>query len=169
MMKHVILMRHAKAQAQSSSGEDFDRELTQRGELEAITVAQALKSYGLKPDLALVSSAKRTLGTFDQVKSVMGDIKAHISDDLYNADASSLGAIIQAHEEDCHCLLLIAHNPGVQYLVGEYLNQGAAGFDIIAKINSGFPTAAACVFAVDVAGRLVYDGLYLAKETMSKL
>lgn len=159
-MKQLIIMRHAKAEKDSPSGEDFDRRLTPVGRDEARGVALMLRDYGIKPDFALVSGAARTRGTFEQVLMVLGDIPVKYSKDYYNAGAEALRQAIEAHENDGACLLLIGHNPGVQLLVGDYLFEGAAGAEIIDKVRGGFPTAAAAVFEVDAAGRPVYDGLY---------
>ncbi|CAM3115907.1 SixA phosphatase family protein [Asticcacaulis taihuensis] len=162
-MKHLIIMRHGKAEKDAESGEDFDRTLADRGQAEAKSVAEALKAYGLKPDFALVSSAARTRGTFEAVKAVMGDIPALVSKDFYNAGSEALRRAIEAHEDDGQCVLVVGHNPGVQYLVAEYLFEGAAGPEITDKVRGNYPTATAAVFEVDAAGRPIYDGLYLAK------
>ena len=162
-MKQLIIMRHAKAEKDAESSEDFDRVLADRGRQEAKSVAEALKAYGVKPDFALVSSAARTQGTFEEVRAVLGDIPALVSKDFYNAGSDTLRRAIEAHEDDGQCLLVVGHNPGVQYLVAEYLFEGAAGSEITDKVRGNYPTAAATVFYVDAAGRPIYDGLYLAK------
>ncbi|ESQ74399.1 histidine phosphatase family protein [Asticcacaulis sp. AC402] len=162
-MKHLIIMRHAKAEKDAPSGEDFDRRLTGRGREEAASVAAALKSYGLKPDFALVSAAARTRDTFAQVEGVFGTIAALVSRDVYNAGPDALRRAVETHEGDGDCLLLVGHNPGVQALVADYLFEGAAGAEIIEKVRGGYPTATATVFEVDAAGRAIYDGIYLAR------
>ncbi len=163
-MKQLILMRHGKAEKDAPSGEDFDRRLVERGQEEARQVAKALKDYGLKPDFALVSAASRTNETFEQVVSVIGDIPALVSKDFYNADANTLRRFIEKHENDGQCVLVVAHNPGVQFLAADYLFEGAAGQTIIDKVRGNYPTATAAVFEVDVAGRPTYDGLYVPKD-----
>ena len=162
-MKQLIIMRHGKAEKDAESGEDFDRVLADRGKEEAKSVAEALKAYGLKPDFALVSSSARTQGTFDAVKIVLGDIPALVSKDFYNAGSEALRHAIEAHENDGQCILVVGHNPGVQYLVADYLFEGAAGPEITDKVRGNYPTATATVFEIDAAGRPIYDGLYLAK------
>ena len=162
-MKHLIIMRHAKAEKDAPSGEDFDRRLTVRGRDEAASVATAMKAYGIKPDFALVSAAARTRETFARAESVLGAIPAEVSKDLYNAGADALRRMIEAHEDAGACLLLVAHNPGVQVLVADYLAEGAAGAEIIGQVRGSYPTATATVFEIDAAGRPIYDGIYLAK------
>jgi phosphohistidine phosphatase len=161
-VKQLIIMRHGKAEKDADSGEDFDRVLADRGREEAQSVAEALKTYGLKPDFALVSSSARTQGTFAAVKAVLGDIPALVSKDFYNAGSDVLRRAIEAHEDIGQCILVVAHNPGVQYLVAEYLFEGAAGPEITDKVRGNYPTATAAVFEIDAAGRPIYDGLYLA-------
>ena len=163
-MKHLILMRHAKAEKDAPSGEDYDRPLAERGLEEATSVAQALKAYGLKPDFAIVSPAARTRQTFEQVCGVFGDIACVTDKAFYNAGAQALRAAVEAHEEAGTCVLVVAHNPGIQYLAAEYMFEGAASMAAIDKVRGGFPTATAAVFEVDAAGRPLYDGLYLAKD-----
>ncbi|MGA9657524.1 MAG: histidine phosphatase family protein [Asticcacaulis sp.] len=163
-MKQLILMRHAKAEKSAESGEDFDRDLEPRGREEAQAVARALKAYGLKPDFALVSAAARTQATFAEVCQILGEIPALVLEDMYNADSLALRRLIETHENDGQCVLLVAHNPGVQYLAAEYLFEGAAGADVTDRVRSGYPTATATVFEIDAAGRPIYDGLYLAKD-----
>ncbi len=163
-MKQLILMRHAKAEKDAESGEDFDRVLAKRGREEARSVAESLKAYGIKPDFALVSEAARTRGTFAEVEAVLGSIRAEITKDAYNASADALRRMIEAREDEGRCVLVIAHNPGIQVLAAEYLFEGAAGQDAIDAVRSGYPTATATVFEVDVAGRPTYDGIYLAKD-----
>ncbi len=162
-MKQLIIMRHAKAEKDSPSGEDFDRRLTPVGRDEARKVAIMLRNYGIKPDFALVSASARTRGTFEQVTMVHGDVPALVSKDYYNAGAEALRQAIEAHEDDGACILVIGHNPGIQVLVGNYLAEGAAGPDILARVGAGYATATATVFEVDAAGRPVYDGLYAVK------
>ncbi len=164
MIKHLILMRHAKAEKDAPSGEDFDRPLAGRGLEEATSVAEAMKAYGLKPDFAIVSPAQRTRQTFEQVCAVFGDIPSVMDKAFYNAGAQALRSAIEGHEEAGACLLVVAHNPGIQYLAADYMFEGAASASAIEKVRGGFPTATAAVFEVDAAGRPLYDGLYLAKD-----
>ncbi len=159
-MKQLILMRHAKAEAKAPSGDDFDRSLEARGREEALTVARAFQDDGLKPDLALVSSAARTTQTFRQVESVLGDIKVQFLDELYNAEVGVIRRVIEAHEEEAECLLVIGHNPGIQYLSVDYMIGSGASMSALDKVKNGFSTATAVIFEVDVAGRPVYDGVH---------
>jgi phosphohistidine phosphatase len=166
-MKQLILMRHAKAQALAASGEDFDRPLNERGLNEALIVAQSLKDYGIRPDIAMVSPALRTHQTFVQLCRVFGTIEVYQPQSLYEASAQDLRRHIETYEDRTIRLLLIGHNPALSELVVTYLIEGAGPMSVIDSLRSGYPTASATVFDVDVAQRLIFKGLYQAKDRTS--
>ncbi|WP_246050506.1 SixA phosphatase family protein [Asticcacaulis tiandongensis] len=163
-MKRLIVMRHGKAEKEAESGEDFDRALAERGVAEAKAVAEALKSYGVKPDYALVSQAARTQGTFRAVQSVLGDIEADIRKDMFDADSYGLRDIIEAHEAAGDTILVVGHNPAVQYLILDYMVEASASIVDMDKIRAGYPTATATLFDIDAAGRAQYDGLFSPRD-----
>ena len=80
--------------------------------------------------------------------------------------ADVLRRAVEAAEDQAGCLLLIAHNPGVHQLAVEYLIESAASPSVLDKMSGGFPTGAAAIFSVDVAGRPSYEG-WLTPETLA--
>ncbi|MGH7027784.1 SixA phosphatase family protein [Brevundimonas sp.] len=165
-MQRLILMRHAKAE-KTAPGGDIDRPLSKHGRDDALAMGRALAERGLRPDMALVSSARRTHQTWDAVSESMGDVEAHLLPALYNASADTLRRAIEAAEDEAGCLLLVAHNPGVHQLAVEYLIESAASPSVLDKMSGGFPTGAAAVFTVDVAGRCAYEG-FLTPHDLEK-
>ena len=156
-MHRLILMRHATAERAAASGLDRDRGLTVGGRSDAILMGRTLAEKGLRPDLALVSSATRTRQTWDAVHEALGDVEVRTETSLYNASADILRRFVEGAEEEAGCLLVLAHNPGVHQLAYEYLIESAASPSVLDRMAGGFPTAAAAVFEVDVAGRCIYD------------
>ena len=77
---------------------------------------------------------------------------------LYNASSDTLRRHVEAAEEEAGCLLVLAHNPGVHMLAHQYLIESAASPGVMDKMSGGFPTGAAAIFTVDVAGRPSYEG-----------
>jgi len=71
LVNRLILLRHAKAEAEAASGDDFDRPLAARGRREAQAVAEHLAGLGLRPDVAVVSPALRTRETWEALNAVM--------------------------------------------------------------------------------------------------
>ena len=162
-MHRLILMRHAKAERAAASGKDRDRALTERGLLDAALMGRVLAEKGLRPDLALVSSATRTRETWEAVQEAMGDVEVRLEPTLYNAPVDVIRRFVEGAEDQAGCLLVLAHNPGIHMLAYDYLVESAASPSVMDKMADGFPTAAAAVFEVDVAGRCVYDGYLTAK------
>ena len=68
-MRQLILMRHAQAVGAAPAGGDRERALSAAGRAEAVRIGQALKARGVRPDLAMVSAARRTRETWTGVAS----------------------------------------------------------------------------------------------------
>ena len=163
-MQRLILMRHAEAERAAGSGNDRDRSLSSRGKADAIQMGQALASRGLRPDMALVSGAARTLQTWERVHEALGDVDVREQDTLYNAGADTLRRAVGAVEDEVGCLLVLAHNPGVHLLAVEYLIESAASPAVLDRMSGGFPPGAAAIFAVDVAGRRTFEGFLQPRD-----
>ena len=162
-MHRLILMRHAKTERAAASGLDRDRALTQRGRDDALLMGRVLFEKGLRPDLALVSTATRTRQTWELIQEAFGDVEVRMEPALYNAPADTLRRYVEEAEDQAGCLLVLAHNPGIHMLAHQYLLESAASPSVMDRMASGFPTGAAAAFEVDVAGRCVYDGYLTPK------
>lgn len=158
-MHRLILMRHAQAETSApSGGGDEARPLSAAGRAEAVLMGRALAERGLKPDLALVSGAVRTRQTWEQMHDAFGDVEVRDEAALYNAGSDVIRRFVENSEDEAGCLLILAHNPGVHVLAAEYLIESAASPAVVDKLSGGFPTGAAALFTVDVAGRCTYEG-----------
>jgi phosphohistidine phosphatase len=162
-MHRLILMRHAKTERAAVSGLDRDRALTARGTADAALMGRVLAEKTLRPDLALVSPAVRTRQSWDAVQEALGDVEVRIEPRLYDASPDTIRRLVEDAEDQAGCLLVMAHNPGVHTLALEYLTESAASPAILDRLAGGFPTGAAAVFEVDVAGRCAYDGFLTPK------
>jgi phosphohistidine phosphatase len=162
-MHRLILMRHAKTERAAASGLDRDRALTQRGRDDALLMGRVLFEKGLRPDLAIVSTATRTRQTWELIQEAFGDVEVRMEPALYNAPADLLRRYVEEAEDQAGCLLVLAHNPGVHMLAHQYLIESAASPSVMDRMAAGFPTGAAAAFEVDVAGRCAYDGYLTPK------
>jgi len=163
-MQRLILMRHAEADQARGVGGDRDRALSPRGRIDAAAMGRALAARGWRPDLALVSPARRTRQTWDLLHDAFGDVQIRDDDVLFNGGADTLRSLIADAEDDAGCLMVVAHNPGVHVLAVEYLIESAASPPILDRM-SGFPPGAAAVFAVGAGGRLTLEG-YLTPDDL---
>lgn len=163
-MRHLILMRHAKAEAKAPSGEDFDRGLTERGYRDAEIIGKVLADAGLNPDLALVSAAERTRQTWDGVALAFPEAQARFDKKLYNASSHAIRDAIERVAEEADTVMVVGHNPGIPMAMLELLIEGAEGASTIDKARGSFPTASAVVFEFDEALRPRFWSLYYAKD-----
>ena len=163
-MDRLILLRHGKAEADAPNGDDFDRRLTPRGLTESAAMGASLADLGFRPDVALVSSAARACGTWEALSPAFPAAEARFDRSLYLADAASLRAAAEAAGTNFDVVLLVAHNPGIQDLVGQLLREGSAPASLIARAQRMFPTAGAAVFLFDHNGRPAFDGLFVPER-----
>jgi phosphohistidine phosphatase len=162
-MRRLILLRHGKTEAMAASGDDFDRALLPRGQADTALIAKILLQEGLKPDLALVSSAVRARQTWEMARSVFGEVKTEIIPTLYLAPPERMRDLIEDWSGQAETLIVVGHNPGIHELAATLLREGAASASQIGKLQQGFPTATAAVFEIDEAGRAAYDGFFTPK------
>ncbi len=117
-MFELLLMRHAKSDWSSHTA-DIDRPLNDRGRNDAKRMGAYLNQQGLVPDTVVVSVAQRTQETASLLLNNLPlDEKNIIVDKtLYLADRETLIDVIELYAMDNQRLLILAHNPGMDYLV----------------------------------------------------
>lgn len=149
-MRRVMLLRHAKTEKTSATGQDLDRRLDERGRTEAPEMGRYMWRNNLIPDVALVSPATRTRESALLVTAQFAPEPALIQiADLYAASADKLLRIVREEAPGrAKSLVIIGHNPGLH----EFALKLAALDDAkAAALEENFPTAGLAVFdfAVD--------------------
>lgn len=117
-MFELLLMRHAKSDWHNNTA-DIDRPLNRRGRQDADKMGNYLKQINLVPDKMLVSAAQRTQETAGLLLNTLDVAEKNIVVDnaLYLADKEVLCELIELYACDNQRLLILAHNPGMDYLV----------------------------------------------------
>lgn len=162
-MHRLILLRHGEAKRQSESGDDFDRRLASRGQAESAAMGQTLAELGLVPNLALVSPSARTRETWQALAAAFPRAEARYEDALYHAEAGTVLKLAERLGTAAEVVMVVGHNPGLHELALKLLIDGATPPTATARLQRGFPTAAAAVFLIDGEGRPAFDGLFLPK------
>lgn len=128
-------------------GGDHARALSERGKGDAAELGQWLKEKGLKPDLALCSTATRTRET---LAALGPNIPTILNDKLYLASPNEMLHQIQSTDDAVQTLMLVCHNPGAHSLLAslvcDYVDDADAD-----KVMLKFPTSACGVMTFDVA------------------
>lgn len=149
-MRRVMLLRHAKTEKTSATGQDLDRRLDERGRIEAPEMGRYMWRNNLVPDVALVSPATRTRESALLVTAQFAPEPALIQiADLYAASAGELLRIVREEAPArANSLVIIGHNPGLHEFA---LKLAALDDPKAVAIEENFPTAGLAVldFAVD--------------------
>jgi len=110
-------MRHAEAAGESTSFEDRDRALTERGHADALKIAAEMKARTYVPEHILCSIARRTKETCRHVTGILGaDIPTRFEPGLYLASERTVLNIIRGTDAVIKAALVIGHNPGLEEL-----------------------------------------------------
>lgn len=163
-MDRLILLRHGTAEPESANGDDFARRLTARGTRDADAIAARLAEMGFQPQVALVSAAARTCETWAALEPHFPGAEVRVRRDLYLTDRDNLRRAAAEAGADCATVLIVGHNPGLQELTIQLLQEGSAPASLIAKAQRDFPPAAAAVFLLDANGRPQFDGLFFPER-----
>jgi phosphohistidine phosphatase len=148
-MRRLMLLRHAKSDWPAAVA-DLERPLAARGRAEAPAVGGFMVREGLRPDLALVSPARRARETWTLVAPAFPELPPSETDPrLYMATSEALLDFVRAADADVATLLIVGHNPGLEEFARALVNHGDA--EACKRLAAAFPTAALAVidFAVD--------------------
>jgi len=144
----LVLLRHAKAE-RGDWGLDKDRVLSGRGRAQSAAVGRDLAAQGFLPDVALVSSARRTKQTFNVVAANADwDLQAESLDDLYHAWIEEVIELVRQVDPAANSVLVVGHQPTMSATAAA-LAGGTSRPDALARLGSGLPTAGRAVLQVD--------------------
>lgn len=141
-MLRLLLLRHAKS-ARPDGVADIDRPLATRGREASPRMGAYLAAEGLAPDLALVSSARRTRETWELAGPPLGAVPMRVEPRIYEAPSGRLLTVVQEVEAPVRTLLLVGHNPGFEDLARQLAGRGDR--DALARLGQKYPTAALAV------------------------
>lgn len=129
-MLTLQILRHANAERNSASGRDFDRDLSPEGFFQRHAINTHFKELTHFPEQIFVSSAKRTVTTYEGIREFMKTTAVY-SDDLYLASLDNLIDFMEDKASE-KSVLLVGHNDGiselVSYLTGDYLSLSTGGY-----------------------------------------
>jgi phosphohistidine phosphatase len=154
-MLRLMLLRHSKAERAQGGERDHERRLAKRGRHDAPVVGAYMKKHGYRPDLAVVSTSKRTRETWGLVAEALdGKTKVDFEDRIYESTPADILKVVQETGKRIGTLLIVGHNPSLHELALQLIATG----DIEARqrLQEGFPTSALAVieFALENWERL---------------
>lgn len=149
-MHRLMLLRHAKSD-RPVGVEDHERPLAKRGRKNSPRMGRYMAEEGLIPDLAVVSTARRTQETWELARPAFTiDIAQQDERRIYEAPSSAILDVIKEIDPEIRSLLLVGHNPGFQDLALMLI--GTAGASDLARLEEKFPTSGLVVITFDAGG-----------------
>jgi phosphohistidine phosphatase len=153
-VKHLWILRHAKASSKGRDGDDHSRPLTGRGRRQSADVAAHLADQvaagAPTPDLVISSSATRARRTAEAAHGGLpAGVPLEIERALYGADADDIVTRLRLVPDEVGSVMVVGHNPTFHELALLLVSaDDAAGRT---RLEAGFPTAALALLALDVA------------------
>jgi phosphohistidine phosphatase len=141
-MKRVIIIRHAKSVPYGYDN-DFERDLTERGEGDAAKISLKLHQSWITPDLVISSPATRAIHTASIFcQNLMYDLDKIRKEEILYEGLTTQGFIdmLQALPETVETVFVFGHNPTVYYLA----------FNLVKYFNSDMPTCSTVVIDFQV-------------------
>ncbi|MCS0496140.1 SixA phosphatase family protein [Ancylobacter mangrovi] len=143
-MLRLFLLRHAKS-AWPDNVPDRDRPLGPRGLRAAPAMGAYMEKEKLVPTRVLVSPARRTIETWEQVSAGWAGAPPAIYEEaIYESSADALLALVQA-QGTVSPLMLVGHNPGMEEFAARLLSREQR-----ARALTKFPTGALAVIDLPV-------------------
>jgi phosphohistidine phosphatase len=153
--KRLFILRHAKSSWEDPGLDDHERPLAPRGVRGLAVMSEHIRAAGIRPDLVLCSSARRTRETLEGI-AVAGE---HVIEpDLYSASTADVLERLLRVPEGTGSVMLVGHNPTVQMLVLRLAAHGSTdgGGSKRAAVQRKFPTGSLATLEFEGAwGELV--------------
>ncbi|WP_454758492.1 SixA phosphatase family protein [Caulobacter segnis] len=163
-MERLILMRHGKAERHAQSGGDFERALAPSGREDAARMGEVLAGLAYAPELLLVSSARRTRETAEQIATSFPKAKVEHLRDLYHADPEEIVQALEDHGDAVGTVMVVGHNPGMHEMALRLALTGGASPIQTNKLRSRFPTSTVVVFNWGGGGPPVLEHVLFVSE-----
>ena len=122
-MKKLYIIRHAKSSWEDFSSNDFDRDLSKRGKLNAPFMGDRLRKTGVEPDIIVSSPALRARITAEIIaKKIKFSKKITLKKKIYEASFKTLRKIVTELPDDVKIVFLFGHNPGLNEFAQKYID-----------------------------------------------
>ncbi|MBI5370805.1 MAG: histidine phosphatase family protein [Sphingobacteriales bacterium] len=123
-MKTLLLVRHAKSDADISGLPDFDRPLNERGKRDAPVMASRLLEKKIPIDAFVASPARRAAKTAKIFAEAYHQSKQEIRfmEELYLPAASVFYSVIERMDDSLQHIAVFSHNYGITDFANELTN-----------------------------------------------
>ncbi|MCL1900458.1 MAG: histidine phosphatase family protein [Promicromonosporaceae bacterium] len=139
-MKRLILLRHAKAERHVDVAADRSRPLAPRGLEQAAALGRRWRGEAL--DVVLVSGAKRTRQTWDQIARQLDTPPREVErlSELYLASVADVLDLIRGVDETAETCVIVGHEPTMSSLAAHLAGPGSVE-SALHQVRAGLSTA----------------------------
>lgn len=121
-MRVLYICRHGKAELNSISGNDFDRNLTFKGMKDAKNNSKLAKENGANPDYLLSSTANRAFQTAIQY-ALRFNLEINNEPDIYESSLKTILSIVNNLPKNTKEVMIFGHNPAFSMLATYLSNE----------------------------------------------
>lgn len=153
-MKRLLLLRHAKAVPGDAKTDDHDRALNARGQHDAPLLGAEMHHRLYIPDIALCSTARRTVETWEKVAPEFdAPPGVEFLDALYLASPKTILKLVQSSDDAADTLLVLGHNPGLEDCAAQLARKSVSPDEraMLEEMRDKFPTCALAVLEFEAA------------------
>lgn len=120
-----MILRHAKAVPWGSRPDDFSRPLNDDGNQHAAAVAAWIQKNIEWPEMILCSPSQRTRETLQPILELADELegRTRFLPQVYGAAVSTLINILDHAFAESESVLIVGHNPGLEYMVFESIRE----------------------------------------------
>ncbi len=138
MSRELMLLRHGKSDWDAGAATDFERPLAPRGRKAVKRMGQWLREQDLIPDYIISSPAERARHTIRRLCrfAKIPDSGIAWAPNIYEADLDALLEAIAHCSRDWSRVLLVGHNPGLEYLVRYLADESIKNWDADESIKN---------------------------------
>jgi phosphohistidine phosphatase len=110
-MKDLLMIRHSKTEMLANS--DMERELTEKGMADAVTLGRMLNDSEITADILVSSPAARAQKTAKLIaRGIKYPESAIVTEQLlYHAAPEEIVSFIQHFDKNINSLIIVGHNP----------------------------------------------------------
>lgn len=162
-MLRLMLFRHAKADRPEGIA-DHERPLAPRGRRQSEVMGKYMAAHGLVPELAVVSTAKRTQETWQiALPAFKAPIPQTDEPRIYESSPDDLLEVVREINDEQRTVVLVGHNPGMAQFA-HYL-AGSGHPRATARLEREYPTAGLAVidFKLTSWAQVAEHGGYLER------
>ncbi len=148
-MLRLMLFRHAHADRPDNVA-DHERPLSPKGHQQAQRVGAYIGTHGLVPELAIVSTARRTQETWEDARKAGGFDTSKVNEPrIYESAAGDLLEVARAQASTLASIMLVGHNPGMERLAAWLIGNGDPV--ALARLQREFVVGGLAVIDFDVS------------------